>query len=620
MSHTDQNKMPSVNIYLIKRETYDGKRYKLNAVCKEIIDSHNNSSKVSNESEKYRLCKIKSKYKKQCRLFHQERTAPLRWSDYLQPVLTESVGFKNTINSFILFLLVEDLIFAVVGGQGYHVISKHTDNEFSKSIIEKTFDKTSSVFKYLQDHSLVGNIIGTSKLFRNDSNLAVEEDYGKLFEKVIAYMDADQLEQLGLKDRKRGSCFAGSGFRLSTSISIDETIILCQNLNDRLKKESKMNLNDVEEEKDIAKIKEVLEPALLAKIRELTSDDYKGDDFEFLNKDIFRFSMAEALSIRQGRSELVKIMGPTTSASDVLKKLRSVIGNCADDKELKKLLDSVRVISYNESVKAPVTEGSLLDHLNAEILIDDKEDPSKNGVWFLVNGKWFKLTRDIVAELNRYLENNFQNVTEEWMDKTYNKQDIEREYKDNKDSMYSHLSTSGIPYELIYNLQYADYPNTLVLDRVFYDNSEKVELCDIMQIQENTLVMVHVKKGFGASTRVVAEQIVSSANVLALWRKNPETAKVDPYYEELVETYTKYNGRKTNVNKAAFREAILKSGKVQYVLAFITKGRGNFKFASHRSVLAKIAIMNATKRIAELGFEMKLIRIRETKSSAEKRK
>jgi len=98
-------------------------------------------------------------------------------------------------------------------------------------------------------------------------------------------------------------------------------------------------------------------------------------------------------------------------------------------------------------------------------------------------------------------------------------------------------ANSNIPYELVYNLQYLEYPDTLILDRVFYDNIEKVELCDIMQIRKDMLVLVHVKKDFGASMRDVAEQIVTSASVLLSWRKNPNSAKIDAYYDQLAKMY-----------------------------------------------------------------------------------
>ena len=601
MVDTGQSSIPSVNIYLIREAIYREKEDKLTAVRLVIIDEYNKAGLKTEHYQPYDTNEENSL------LFHQKRNIALRWSKYLQPITSQSLDFENTIHSFILFLLIKNQVFAVVGGHGYHVISKHIDGEFSKSIIEKTFDKTSSVFKYLQDRSLVGNVIGTSKIFRSNANLAVEEDFGKLFDKTIASIGKEQLELLGLTSKRGCSCFAGSGFRLSASISIKNTIVLCHKLRDRLNEPNKMNLNDIDEEKDVDTIVR-LEHTFFEMIKEVASGKCEGSEFDFVGKDLFKFITADALCLRKGKDDLMQGLSPTVSASDILIGLRLEIAQCVNDDELKSLLASIKVISYNESVETPITKGDLIEHLHGEVTMN-------NGVWFLINGKWLKLTRDIGAELDKYVEDNFKDVNQEWMVEPYKKVDLKNKYKVLKKDMLSHMSAnSNIPYELVYNLQYLEYRDTLIFDRVFYDNIEKVELCDIMQIKKDMLVLVHVKKGFGASMRDVAEQIVTSASVLLSWRKNPNSAKIDAYYNQLAKMYKdKYKIGKPKITKAGFKKALLQSKKVQYVLAFIdSKQEVDFKIAKYRSVLAKIAIMNATKRLVEMRFEFKLIRIRET--------
>ncbi|MCB5259128.1 MAG: TIGR04141 family sporadically distributed protein [Candidatus Cloacimonetes bacterium] len=601
MVDTGQSSIPSINIYLIREAIYREKKDKLTAVRLVIIDEYNKAGHKTEHYQPYDTNEENSL------LFHQKRNIALRWSKYLQPITSQSLDFENTIHSFILFLLIKNQVFAVVGGHGYHVISKHIDGEFSKSIIEKTFDKSSSVFKYLQDRSLVGNVIGTSKIFRSNANLAVEEDYGKLFDKTIASIGKDQLELLGLKSKRGCSCFAGSGFRLSASISIKETIGLCHKLRDRLNEPNKMNLNDIDEEKDVVKIAR-LERTLFEMIKDVASGKCEGSEFDFVGKDLFKFITAEALCIRKGREDLMIGLSPTISASDILIGLRPEIDQCVDDDELKSLLASIKVISYNESVETPITKGDLIEHLHGEVTMN-------NGVWFLINGKWLKLNRDISTELNTYIDDNFKHVTEDWMVEPYNKHSLKVDYATWKQVKVSSLTTkTHIPYELMYNRKYLNYPKTLVVDRVFYDGNEKVELCDIMQLTADKLILVHVKTDFGASIRDVTEQIVTSASVLLSWRKNHESAKIDAYYDQLARMYKdKYKIGKPRISKADFKKTLLKRKKVQYVLAFIdSKKEVDFKIAKYRSVLAKIAIMNATKRLVDLGFELKLIRIRET--------
>jgi uncharacterized protein (TIGR04141 family) len=601
MVDTGQSSIPSVNIYLIREAIYRENTNKLTAVRRTIIDEYNKADHGTEHYQQYET------NEENTLLFHQKRNIDVRWRKYLIPIMSQRADFQNTIHSFILLLLIKDRVFAVVGGHGYHVISKYIDGEFSKSIIEKTFDKTSSVFKYLQDRSLVGNVIGTSKIFRSNANLAVEEDYGKLFDKTIASIGKDQLELLGLQGKRGCSCFAGSGFRLSASISIKDTIVLCRKLRDKLDEPNKMNLNDIEEEKDEATIAR-LEHTLFEMIKEVASGKRVGSDFDFVNKDLFAFITAEALCIRNGGDDPIQGLSPIISAADILMELRSDIDECTNDEEMRSLLSKIEVISYNDSIKNPVTKGNLREHLHGEVSMH-------NRIWFLIDGKWLKLTRDISTELNAYIDKNFTKVAHEWMDKPYNKQSLKKSYAKWKQVKMSSLSTkTHIPYEQVYNMQYLGARKTLVLDRVFYDNIEKVELCDIMLLGSDKLVLVHVKTDFGASIRDVTEQILTSASVLLSWRKNEKSAKIDAYYENLTAMYkNEYQIGKPDVKKAEFKNALLKKNKVQYVLAFIdSKKEIDFKIAKYRSVLAKIAIMNATKRLTDMGFELKLIRIRKT--------
>ena len=115
MVDTGQSSIPSINIYLIREAIYREKKDKLTAVRLVIIDEYNKAGHKTEHYQPYDTNEENSL------LFHQKRNIALRWSKYLQPITSQSLDFENTIHSFILFLLIKNQVFAVVGGHGYHV-------------------------------------------------------------------------------------------------------------------------------------------------------------------------------------------------------------------------------------------------------------------------------------------------------------------------------------------------------------------------------------------------------------------------------------------------------------------------------------------------------------------
>jgi uncharacterized protein (TIGR04141 family) len=492
--------------------------------------------------------------------------------------------------------LIKDNIFSIVGGHGYHVISPYLDQSFSLRIIERIFDKTSSVFKALQDRSLVGNIIGASKIFRSHANLAVEEDFGKMFEKAITYIDKDRLRSLGLSNRKGCSCFSGSGLRLSLSVSLKDARELCKSLAKLLDQEPLMILNDISEVNDEKK-SEQLDLVLAQKIWDYSTGKDVEVDLDFTHRNIFKFLYAERIEITEADHTIATDIIPTMPVSEILIATKSCFINCLDHNQILEKLNTIRVNSYNDSESKPLTKGSLKDHLHGELDLDGKK-------YFLINGRWLKLASDMEDSLNNTIKGSFSDTSSDWVNIPYNLQNLRNSFNKRKPDQ------NGIQYEEEYNRLYLDLDNVVVLDRVYYDGKQKVEICDLMRCHNDIVELVQVKTGFCASIRDAAEQIVTSASILFSWRKTNSEAMFDKYYDSALDKYRKdYPNHSLKMNKSLMTSSLQKRDLV-FTLAFID----NIKkppscLTEYRSMLAKIAIVNAKKRLSEIGFDLRIVRI-----------
>ena len=172
------------------------------------------------------------------------------WDEFLSDITVEPLSVTNRINSYIIFIHNGNNMYALAGGLGYHAIIEYCDPMFGIKIIERTFHKHDKVFKSMQDRLLIGNVLGSSKIFRNNANVQEEIEFGKMIKKPVATISQRVLREFGLDAEKDCSCFTSSGFKLTKSLTFNEYSTLCTKLSDKLVQEPTMELNEIKELKD----------------------------------------------------------------------------------------------------------------------------------------------------------------------------------------------------------------------------------------------------------------------------------------------------------------------------------------------------------------------------------
>ncbi len=591
----------TASIYLIKKDCYGNVvNNQLQKVKELIIDTYNTKQDVADE--RYSEVPVN---RANLLLFRQVKTPEVIWTKFLRPILEENLELKNTVNSFVMFILDNNLVYALSCGHGYHVISDYFDHNFSKSVIERTFDKTSAVFRSLQDRSLVGNILGASKIFRSNANIAVEEDYGKIFEKSVARIDRNKLRLLGIDSRNGCSCFAGSGFRLSHALTISDVLALCNKLSERLQGPVLMELNDISElQEDNPNIKD-LKSKLICMIKDIVSGHSDNYELDFIHKEIFKFLYAETMIIKADDNINCGSLTIDASAIEVINMVGTQLNQNLNDVDMWNALKRIRINTYNDANRKQ-TSGTLLEHLHGEVVYNNK-------TWFYLNGKWLSINETLTERLNSSVQDMFTNMSSKWLNIPYVSEDLKEEYFVRKPEARIRQDqglTVHVQYEEQYNRKYLNDDKTIVLDRVFFDGEEKVEVCDLLRIHSNSIELVHVKIGFSAPIRDVAEQIITSASVIMSWRKNRAQSGAEQYYEKAKRKYEEsFNTVRFPYSKAKFIDAIHNKA-LTYTLAFVDKNTAvPFNIAAYNSVLAKIAVVNAKKRLSDMRFGMELVRI-----------
>jgi uncharacterized protein (TIGR04141 family) len=503
-------------------------------------------------------------------------------------------------------MLVGKRVFAIIGGYGYHVIRDFVDHSFSIKIIERTFDETSPVFKNIRERGMVGNVIGSSKIYRNTINIATESDVGKMIEKAVTTFDKGKLEDFGLCSKKGCTCFAGSGFKLSTSITFEETKELCDRLNKRLDDDPIMTMTFLEEVRKKQEIKELNEQ-LYERIRDLASGKDVEFDFYFTSRDIYEFVVSDSIEIKFGGKTIVGDLMPTNTGKEVIMSegVKGCLNKLKNVEEVGLILSKLKVYFTVNNEEESISQGSLIEHLHGELKAKIDGNMGER-LYFYLNGKWYYINEDLVETVNNYVEKYVYYTGKHWL-KKFNEQKLRRSYKKkNKENQREYL-------EKEYNESHEDCSGVIVADCVFYDGKEKVELCDLMKIDDENgdVELVQVKISFGAEITKACEQIIASASVLQRWRnKASDSTKksIEEYHNKIIESYQRgSSSAKPVISYKALEKALLEY-KVHYTLAFVDEKKGSgFDIKESNSLLAKIGIMNAQKNVVSNNFDMKLV-------------
>lgn len=582
----EKNKIP-VSIHLVNTNLFESTSF--NDVVKEIIERVNKDDDFYVE-EKLTSLEFRGY---PVRLFYSYLSYPPKWRGFFEPVLDKSSKLKkvqNVSHSFVCFIGLEEDLFAITGGYGGQKVNFLMVPDFGLEILVRLFDKDSKVVKNIQDRGLTGNILGQTKFYRGDQRFSDENQFGKIFKQVQAELNKELLKNIfGFKEnqlkRNTSVCMAKDSFQINKSIDFDTTLSLVSKLAEVMKKKQKFSLNKVEHlTRRKMQNQELLEKLDVWAKNSLYNDCVKGEDpdVDFCHAKFDSFLNADTIHLLIDRGTPLDIPRHS-SFGDIIKILKRNGDYVDTDEYFFKASVLDRIIVAYDSEGQKLTSGSVFEHVHGEFTYDGK-------TYFLIDKEWYTIRPAFIKDLNQEC---IEILKYAW-----------------DDSVLPESFNIGKS-EATYNQKYLHKPNYYVFDTITPHN---IESCDIMMYDDNSIHLIHVKKGFDNSIRDLASQINIAAKFIQ------EDSRTGFEYIERVQKMT----QKSKVGELARQKfpqkglAALFKGKaprqISFCLAFADKSLKQRSLKENINVfnsnIAKFSLLELKNQLFSMGFGFKIIQIK----------
>jgi uncharacterized protein (TIGR04141 family) len=213
------------------------------------------------------------------------------------------------------------------------------------------------------------------------------------------------------------------------------------------------------------------------------------------------------------------------------------------------------------------TEGTLLAHLNGELIHEGR-------TYFLLAGKWYEVDATYIEQIKK----DFINLLTP-LDIAASSIGLKPWQKNESEGDYNSSSLN--------------YPEHINGDTILTDN---VELFDTLAYRDDQLYILHVKKGFNVKIRDVRSQLLASAQVIENDLRGSSSNKLRDHHQQLVAK------DRTTLSGKDFLE-LFRRRRI-YVLCYGTKDKvtvaniGNF-----RSSVAKMEVVSLNNQFRQISTD-----------------
>jgi uncharacterized protein (TIGR04141 family) len=534
----------------------------------------------------------------QARVFYSRRPSTPRWVGFWEKAIKEDEDMLKReawIPSYIAFLWTDNHLFATTGGLGNFAIQDFINPTFGIEIASRLLSRDSNVIKALQERDIAGSLIGSTKFYRKSSKFRDEDEFGKFYREVKVSLDMDLLaEKFGFprEELARGSmCVANSSFQINKSIDF-ETLLekVLKGLEEIFRERPRFKINKVipipNRGNNKAKV-EALSRKLMEQLyqRYLQGDSYPID-FDLCHPDFERYLTAQVAKVFNGVIEKLDFDGALINVDILFEAMKnSDEFRIEDEDDFQRAINGLTIRTFDDDGRE-MTRAKMLKHIHGDV-----RDGSKT--YFFVDGCWYQVDRDFVKELdescaltvaNKYREHL---LTQEW-------------------------SSGG---EDEYNGSYIGNSNTVVLHRVLPDG---VELCDVLQWDDENVYLMHVKRGFNNMMRDLTYQAFIAARRL-LEDRASQMEFASAVYDAMVACQGSSNSYLSSVGNQANGltkdEFIghLRGKKPVVVLGILDTSqrrrdiRGDMK--EFNSYIAKFTVLELHKKLKMLEFDLGIAQI-----------
>lgn len=448
-----------------------------------IVNKYNESR---GEDEKFKKQRLKNGRNSiegyRLKLFYQKKSKVPEWISFLETHIREGeeiLSSKNYYNSLVIFIYNKKSLYVISKGQGNFLINNYIVEDFGIEILSRIISPRESNIKSLSDISVVGNLLAEEKYYRRSHNILFEDTFGKVYKALEAELGNENLRSLGLNQEilRSVSCSGASSFSLKTSLTLDQLVKLISNFENVLTNSQilKRSIKKITKKNVVVNLKEKLNKKLETS---LTEENYNDLNLSVIHSNFQNFFKASKYQLKNAnRLEEIEDINKI----DFLEKVNLLK---KEGDTLLETIEKIKLISLDSTgVSICLPEKKMVDHFTGEIILEGE-------IYFLLDGQWYKINNDFVDELNEKVEKIREkyfiaNILDEWINGN----------------------------EGDYNSLMGQKENFISLDRCTLP-FHQIEVFDLLEIKEDSLRLIHVKKGFNQNMRNLTYQAEIAAKLI----------------------------------------------------------------------------------------------------------
>ena len=480
----------------------------------------------------------------------------------------------NANVSYILFYSIGAKLYACTGGYGSNYIGKFVVKNYGLYLLPKMIDRNHPVIKGMIQNNLVGNQASTNKVNRKTTAISVEQDMSSIFRQINVETERSIVEDMGIEfednesTQKKIGLVNKDSFIIRRSISLDELTTLLSNLSEIEEKEDSFVLNYMV----LARKKGISNSDLLEK---MISDFSEGDISRFvLVGDEYEqyYSNASQYYLINEKDEEVLAQNEPIDFESVFSKLRSNDGKITKS-NVRKMLKQWKIYTEDNSGTTILFPITIYDALQGFVEYGDNKAPC-----YLFNGNWFVFDKQYDALLSKEFAELFDQ---------------------NKCKSEGFLAKWNLIHpsstEAEYNKWLAQRDDLQVAHEALINS---IEIADTIVFDKENVYLLHNKISFsGAGARDLTNQILLSAEFLAIHRFSYDARTFFENYYDKIDSKSKTDGRKVTINKADFVNKFLNAKRFYYVAGYLS----DYKRDSN-SAYAKYLSIELSRKLNQKGY------------------
>lgn len=507
------------------------------------------------------------------------------WKEFLPSSITYQQDFRVKTLAYTLFAVIENKIFAIIGGNGAMVIKKFQNHRYGIELFEYLTDLNEDIIS-VTTRGISGNLTLNSSTFRDGQKLLDTLSFTNIPSNILLVLKEElknsPFDFIDFSD-KRIYLEIASYFKIKHKITFEGLHQLFITLNEIPKLSERTSLTSFIHIKALDRQDE-FKKVLFQKIRDDAANRFgpgrgekpKNLDIDFIHPSkIQEFYQADYYEIKAKNARKgIKIRDRSELYHEGLRFLYQETNNM-NQWEFNEFLGGLRVYTCKRKDKF---KAMFWQYLTCEISFMGRPV-------FQIDGNWY-FVKDNFKEL-------MNNSCSQAIEVNYLVEDI----------LFKHWNTSLS--EGQYNASYKGIVGYTVFDKALGQN---IELCDIMYENDHAIFLIHVKDGFDAKIRDLSNQIIISSNRLM----NDRNSSSNNFLGEVIENY---NRRKENesyqINRIEYLEKFKTEGKnIIFVMAFkpnqkkLDRIRGNV--VRVESNIAKFSLIQCVREMNSLSYPLKI--------------